>query len=155
VSQLSVSIDISATPEQVWATVEPIEDHVEWMHDAVAIRFQTDQRRGVGTAFLCDTKVGPIALVDRMEITDWVPGSTMGVRHVGVVTGTGKFTLTPIDLGRRTRFAWDEGLTFPWWLGGPVGALIGGRVVLRAIWKRNLRELKRIVELRVAQGNET
>ncbi|MEP7113541.1 MAG: SRPBCC family protein [Ilumatobacteraceae bacterium] len=152
-SQLSVSIDISATPEQVWTTVEPIEDHVEWMHDAVAIRFQTDQRRGTGTAFLCDTKVGPLKLVDHMEITDWVPGSTMGVRHVGVVTGTGRFTLTPIDLGRRTRFAWAESLTFPWWLGGPVGALIGGRVVLRAIWKRNLRELKRIVELRVAPGN--
>jgi Polyketide cyclase / dehydrase and lipid transport len=152
-SQLSVSIDISATPEQVWATVEPIEDHVDWMHDAVAIRFQTDQRRGIGTAFLCDTKVGPLQLVDRMEITDWVPGSAMGVRHVGVVTGTGRFTLTPIDLGRRTRFAWDESLIFPWWLGGPIGALIGGRVVLRAIWKRNLRELKRIVELRVASGN--
>lgn len=152
-SQLSVSIDISATPEQVWAAVEPIEDHVDWMHDAVAIRFQTDQRRGIGTAFLCDTKVGPLSLVDHMEITDWVPGSTMGVRHVGVVTGTGRFTLTPIDLGRRTRFAWDESLTFPWWLGGPVGALIGGRIVLRAIWKRNLRELKRIVERRVAPGN--
>lgn len=152
-SQLSVSIDIAATPEQVWVTVEPIENHVEWMHDAVAIRFQTDQHRGIGTAFLCDTKIGPLELVDRMEITDWEPGSTMGVRHVGVVTGTGRFTLTPIDLGRRTRFAWVESLTFPWWLGGPVGALIGGRVVLRAIWKRNLRELKRIVELQVDRQN--
>ena len=58
--------------------------------------------------------------------------SAMGVRHVGVVTGTGRFTLTPIDLGRRTRFTWDESLTFPWWLGGPLGALVGGRLVLRA-----------------------
>ena len=46
------------------------------MHDAVAIRFQSDQHRGVGTAFLCDTKVGPLKLVDRMEITDWVGGGT-------------------------------------------------------------------------------
>ena len=145
-SRLSVAIDIAATPSQVWSVVEPIEDHVSWMHDAVAIRFQTDQRRGVGTAFLCDTKVGPFKLVDHMEITDWLPGAAMGVRHVGVVTGTGRFTLTPIDLGRRTRFAWDESLTFPWWLGGPLGALIGGRLVLRSIWNRNLRALKHIVE---------
>jgi hypothetical protein len=149
VTRLAVAIDISAAPAQVWDVIEPIERHVEWMHDAVAIRFQTDQHRGTGTAFLCDTKVGPLKLVDHMEITEWVPDSAMGVRHVGVVTGTGRFTLTPIDLGRRTRFAWDESLTFPWWLGGPLGALIGGRIVLRAIWKRNLRELKRLVEARV------
>lgn len=149
-SQLRVAIDISATPAQVWNVVEPVEDHVEWMHDAVAIRFETTQHRGVGTTFLCDTKVGPLRLVDRMEITDWEPCSAMGVRHVGMVVGTGMFTLTPIDLGRRTRFEWDESLTFPWWLGGPLGALIGGRLILRTIWKRNLVELKRIVELRVA-----
>lgn len=150
-SRLCVAIDISATPRQVWEVVEPIEDHVSWMHDAVAIRFQTEQRRGVGTAFLCDTKVGPITLVDHMEITEWVPDSAMGVRHTGVVTGTGRFSLTPIDLGRRTRFGWDEALAFPWWLGGPIGAVIGGRLVLRAIWKRNLRNLKRIVELHAAE----
>ncbi len=141
-----VSVEIDATPEQVWTIVEPVENHVDWMHDAVAIRFQTEQRRGVGTTFLCDTKVGPIKLVDAMEITEWVPGASMGVRHVGMVTGTGAFTLTPIDLGRRTRFTWAETLIFPWWLGGPVGAFIGGKVVLRAIWKRNLRNLKRLVE---------
>ena len=62
----------------------------------------------------------------------------MGVRHVGVVTGTGRFTLTPIDLDRRTRFTWAEELLFPWWLGGPIGASIGGRLVMRRIWKRNL-----------------
>jgi Polyketide cyclase / dehydrase and lipid transport len=152
VSRLRVSIDISATPEQVWDVVEPIEDHVEWMHDAVAIRFQTDQHRGVGAAFLCDTKIGPFELVDSMEITEWDPRVAMGVRHVGVVTGTGRFTLTPIDLGRRTRFGWEECLTFPWWLGGRLGALVGGRIVLSSIWNRNLRKLKEIAEQRAADG---
>jgi hypothetical protein len=81
-----------------------------------------------------------------MEITEWVPGEVMGVRHTGIVTGSGRFTLTPIDLGRRTRFTWQESLTFPWWMGGPLGAFVGGKVVLRSIWKRNLRNLRRIVE---------
>lgn len=141
-----VSIELDATPERVWQVVEPLERHVDWMHDAVAIRFCGEQTRGVGTTFLCDTKVGPIKLVDRMEITEWVPGEVMGVRHTGLVTGTGRFTLQPIDLGRRTRFTWQERLDFPWWMGGPVGAAIGGKLVLRAIWKRNLRGLQRIVE---------
>ena len=144
--RLCVAIDISATPAQVWQVVEPIEDHVSWMHDAVAIRFQTDQHRGVGTSFLCDTKVGPFKLVDHMEITEWAPYAAMGVRHVGLVTGIGRFTLTPIDHGRRTRFSWDESLAFPWWLGGPVGALVGGRLVLRRIWTHNMQTLKQLIE---------
>jgi uncharacterized protein YndB with AHSA1/START domain len=145
-SEIRVAIEIDATPERVWEVVEPVENHVDWMHDAVAIRFTGEQTRGVGTEFLCDTKVGPIKLVDRMEITEWTPGEVMGVRHTGLVTGSGRFTLEPIDLGRRTRFVWQEELTFPWWLGGPLGAYIGGKVVLRAIWQRNLRGLKRLVE---------
>lgn len=145
-AHISVSIEIDATPERVWEVVEPVERHVDWMHDAVAIRFETDQTRGVGTRFLCDTKVGPIELVDKMEITEWRPGEAMGVRHTGMVTGTGMFTLTPIDLGRRTRFTWAEELIFPWWLGGPIGAWIGGKLVMGAIWRRNLRGLARIVE---------
>jgi hypothetical protein len=146
VARISVSIELDATPQRVWEVVEPVENHVDWMHDAVAIRFQGEQTRGVGTSFLCDTKVGPIKLVDRMEITEWVPEQTMGVRHTGIVTGTGRFTITPIDLGRRSRFEWAEELFFPWWLGGPIGAYVGGKVVMQAIWRRNLRELKALVE---------
>jgi hypothetical protein len=141
-----VTVDIAATPQQVWEVVERVEDHVEWMADAVAIRFESEQHRGVGTSFQCDTKVGPIKLVDHMEITEWVPAAAMGVRHVGLVTGSGRFTLTSLDIGRRTRFGWEESLVFPWWLGGPVGSAIGGRLILRNVWKRNLRNLKALIE---------
>ncbi len=140
-SNIKVSIEIDATPEKVWQIVEPIERHVDWMHDAVAIRFTSDQTRGVGTAFLCDTKVGPIRLTDKMEITEWVPGKAMGVKHIGIVTGTGVFTLESLSNGMRTLFKWEEKLVFPWFLGGPLGAFVGGKIVLRQIWKRNLRGL--------------
>lgn len=143
---ITISVEIDAPPERVWQIVEPVEHHIDWMHDAVAIRFTGEQTRGVGTEFLCDTKVGPIKLVDRMEITEWTPGEAMGVKHTGMVTGDGRFTLEPIDLARRTRFTWTETLTFPWWLGGPLGALVGGRLVLRPLWKRNLGNLRRLVE---------
>jgi hypothetical protein len=145
-ARIQVSIDINATPERVWEVVEPVERHVDWMADAVAIRFVGQQTRGVGTAFLCDTKVGPLRLTDRMEITEWEPAKVMGVRHVGIVTGTGKFTITP--QGSTTRFEWIEDLIFPWWMGGPLAGIVGGQVVMRAIWRRNLRELKKIVEAR-------
>lgn len=142
---IRVSVDIAAPVQKVWDIVEPVERHIDWMADAVAIRFQTEQTRGTGTIFFCDTKVGPIKLVDVMTITAWEPGKVMGVKHTGVVTGTGEFTLDAIDASH-TRFTWTESLTFPWWLGGPIGAFVGGQIVMKAIWRRNLRELKKLVE---------
>jgi len=145
-SRITVTTELDASPEHVWDILEPIERHVDWMADAVEIRFDGAQTSGVGTTFACDTKVGPFTLTDRMEITEWVPGRSMGVRHSGIVSGSGVFTLEPIDLGRRTRFAWSEDLRFPWYLGGRVAGLIGGQVVLRWIWRRNLRALARVID---------
>jgi len=146
VAGITVSVDIDASPADVWRVVEPIEQHVEWMTDAESIRFLGDQTRGTGTRFECRTKVGPVRLSDIMEITAWEPEQTMGVRHEGLVTGTGRFTLAPLDGGRRTRFTWTEELTFPWYLGGRLGERIGGPMVIRRIWNGNLAELKRLVE---------
>ena len=144
--RIRVDVEIDAAPAAVWDVVEPIERHVDWMADAVAIRFTGDSTRGVGTTFECDTRVGPITLTDVMTVTEWEPARRMGVEHVGVVTGTGVFELEPIDLGRRTRFTWTEELRFPWYLGGRIGELVGGRAVMKQIWKRNLRRLKALVE---------
>jgi hypothetical protein len=146
--RIRVAIELNATPAEVWDIVEPVERHVDWMADAVAIHFQTEQTRGVGTTFLCDTKVGPITLQDHMEITEWEPGARMGVRHTGVVTGSGVFELEPIDLDRRTRFTWTEDLRFPWFLGSRLGEIVGGQFVMKQIWKRNLRKLQDLVDAR-------
>ena len=142
--RLRVATTIRAPRRKVWRVARDIPGHVRWMDDAVAIRFVTARRSGVGTAYDCDTKIGPIRLVDRMEVTEWRPRRVFGVRHVGVVSGTGRFTLRRRGL-RRTRFAWDEELTFPWWLGGRLGAVPGG-FVLRRVWRRNLRNLRGLVE---------
>ena len=138
-ARIRVSTIVDASPAEVWADVQDISSHVEWMADATAIRFLGDQTSGAGTRFECDTKVGPITLTDVMEITEWVPGKVMGVRHSGVVTGTGKFTLKKASRGR-TQFQWREKLVYPLWLGGPVGAFLS-KPVLRWIWRRNLTRL--------------
>jgi len=142
--RIRVSTVIDASPKAVWADVEDVQSHTEWMADAVAIRFLSDRTSGVGTTFECDTKVGPFRLTDVMEITEWKPRKAMGVRHVGLVTGDGVFTLKKARRGR-TRFEWSERLIFPWWMGGPLGGVVGGRI-LKRIWRKNLRILKARIE---------
>ena len=143
-AEIRTAVTIAAPPEVVWADVRDIASHVEWMADAVAIRFRTERTDGVGTTFECDTKMGPFRLTDLMEITEWVDTERMGVRHVGLVTGSGVFTLEPLgDAG--TVFTWTEELRFPWWMGGPLGAA-ASRPVMRWIWRRNLARLKDRIE---------
>ncbi len=138
-ARIRISTVLDAPPEDVWADVQDISSHVEWMADAVAIRFLSEQTRGPGTRFECDTRVGPIKLTDVMEITRWAPGKAMGVRHTGMVTGTGEFTLKKLR-GGRTRFQWSEKLIYPIWMGGPLGAFLS-KPVLRWVWRRNLSRL--------------
>ena len=124
--RISVAVDIDAPPDVVWDVIEPLEDHPDWMHDAVSVRFATDQTRGVGTRTVVDTKVGPLRLTDHMTVTEWEPGASMGVEHTGVVTGSGRFTLQRNGQGGTT-FSWDEELRFRggsaarsvrWWAAG-------------------------------------
>ncbi len=121
-----------------------IERHVAWMADAEEIRFTSRRRHGVDTTFVCTTKVGPVRLEDVMHVTEWRDRRRIGVRHEGLVTGTGRFTLRRAR-GGRTRFTWDERLRYPMWMGGPLGGLVGD-VILRRIWRGNLRRLKAVVE---------
>jgi uncharacterized protein YndB with AHSA1/START domain len=143
-ARIRVSTVIDAPAARVWEQVRHVERHVEWMTDAEAIEFRSSKREGVGTNFDCTTKVGPFRLIDRMEITSWRPGKEMGVAHQGLVRGKGRFTLSRAR-GGRTRFTWNERLKFPWWMGGPVGGVFGG-VVMRRIWKHNLKTLKAQIE---------
>jgi len=142
---IHIAVMIDATPDAVWRTVERIESHVDWMADAETITFRSEAHAGVGAEFDCLTKVGPLHTTDRFVVTRWDPGVAMGIEHRGAVTGTGEFTLAPVDGGVRTQFTWEETLRFPWWLGGPVGEVVG-KPVLERIWKGNLRRLKAKVE---------
>jgi hypothetical protein len=135
VARVRVAIDLPPPPQVVWDDIRVLSSHVDWMADAESIEFTTDQREGVGTTFDCVTRIGPVRLVDRMLITEWSPLEAMGVRHVGLVTGDGRFVLH--GGGDGTRFTWDERLSVPWWLGGPLAG-----PVLRLVWLRNLRRLR-------------
>lgn len=142
-ARISVHVDIDAPLEEVWHEAADLPSHAEWMADAESIEFLSDARSGIGTRMKVATKVGPLRTNDLMEVTEWVEGRSIGVRHSGVVTGRGRFDLSAVAGG--TRFSWTEELTFPVYLGGPITAFFA-KPVLRWIWQRNLTGLKRRLE---------
>jgi hypothetical protein len=142
VPRIRVSTTLPAPPVAVWRVVSDLASHVDWMADAESLRFTTRRRSGVGTTMEVATRVGPFRLTDVLEVTEWRPGRALGVRHAGIVGGTGRFTLRRRWLRPgSTRFTWEERLVFPAWLGGPVGAAMAAPV-LRWVWRGNLRRLR-------------
>jgi carbon monoxide dehydrogenase subunit G len=135
---IEVSQRIEAPIDEVWSELERIEDHTAWMTDAVAIRFDGPQRRGVGTRIEVDTRVGFLRTVDRMDFVHWEAPFAMGVHHQGLVGGSGAFLLT--ESGGVTTVTWREDLEFPWYFAGPLGAWLA-RPILRRIWRKNLERL--------------
>ena len=84
VVQITVSIEIAAPLERVWAEVADLASHAEWMADAESIVFLTDQRSGAGTRMQVATRVGPLRTSDVMEIVEWTERLAIGVRHEGL-----------------------------------------------------------------------
>lgn len=140
---LKVSTFIQAPRRRVWDRVRDVGSHVVWMNDAESIRITSSRTEGVGTTFECTTRVGPFRLNDEMEVIEWKPGRAMTIRHVGAVRGVGRFSLKARRHG--TLFVWKEKLRFPFWMGGPLGSALA-TPVLRHIWKKNLANLKALVE---------
>lgn len=141
---ITVSVDIEAPLDAVWAEAADLASHAEWMRDADRIDFADDQREGVGTTMNVLTKIGPLSTTDVIEVTSWKEREEIGVVHRGVVTGSGRFRLEPIS-ENRTRFIWEEELEMPWYFGGSLGSPISSRV-LGAVWRGNLNRLKERLE---------
>ena len=94
---ITVETIINAPLDEVWDEVSKIENHSNWMKDAVNIDFQTNSRTGVGTKIKVLTKIGPIKLYDYMTFTKWEDKSVIGVDHVGIVKGKGEMQFTKIS----------------------------------------------------------
>ena len=135
---LVLRVDVDAPPEEVFAGATDWAGQGEWML-GTQVRPTRFRGAGVGGRILAVTTVGPVRLVDPMEITRWDPPRACHVRHLGtVVRGTGTFEVEPRP-GGGSVFVWGEQLDLPlgvlgrlgWPLVRPVFAL-GVRSSLRA-----------------------
>ena len=142
--RIKVSTIINKPLEVVWDEVKIMKNHVNWMQDAAKIDFLSLNESGIDTKMKVLTKVGPFSLNDIITVTKWEEMNSKGVVHEGIVTGEGAFYLSEND-DNSTKFEWIEELKAPYYLGGPIAEFFGG-FVLKFIWKKNLMNLKNILE---------
>jgi carbon monoxide dehydrogenase subunit G len=132
-----------ATPERVWSVLSDWERQAFWMPDVAWVRLLGTER-GFGARLQVRTKVFGLPIAnDLMLVTEWEPPARLAIDHVGVVVGTGAWTLEPADGG--TRFTWEERFRMPppvlgdlaLWLYSPWQ---------RWMLRRSIRKLQSLVE---------
>ena len=134
--RIAVEFLIDEPLEAVWADLEDLASHDEWMTEAGSVEIVSDQDRGVGTVMRVPTHVGPLSTEDWIVVTSSEDRREIGVVHIGLVTGSGRFTLEPE--GHGTRIIWDEEFTLPLVFGGPIGEVFAAPI-LKALWRGNLK----------------
>lgn len=109
-----VTHDFITPPHKVWEEMIDWEAHGDWV-PATRVEIDDGDPRAVGGTFTAYTGVGPLMLVDRMEVLaiDWDPETSTGyceVAKIGpVLDGKAGFTLT--SHGNGARIVWFEDVT--------------------------------------------
>ncbi|HKX33703.1 MAG TPA: SRPBCC family protein [Actinomycetota bacterium] len=136
-------LDLAASPERVWSSIERWEEQSRWIRDAVWVRLLTPERAGVGARIEVLNRVLRVPLfTEQLEVVGWEPPRTMAMAHRSFVRGTGTWSLEPVD--GSTRFTWTEELSLPIPVLGEL-ALLVYRPFLRRQMRRSLANLQRLV----------
>ncbi len=70
---LTVSAEIDASPEAVFAAASDLERFASYVRDVDAFRILTAGATGCGTRFLHDRRIGFVKVSREVTITDWRP----------------------------------------------------------------------------------
>lgn len=133
-AEVTLSVDVDASPEEVWAAAVDWERQSEWM-----VGTTVRGGHGEGARLVAFTGWRGYGFHDPMTITTWDPPRRCVVRHRGsVVRGSAAFEVLPLD-GGRARFVWSEWLVLPFGLLGELGFLLVRPLVLAPL-RRSLRD---------------
>lgn len=137
VTPVTASVVVDVPADVAWAAMTDWVGQGEWMPLTAVEVLGGDG--GLGTRLSARTGVGPLAVVDPMEIDVWQPPRRCEVAHSGkVIRGRGVFLVDPVG-DARVRVTWTEELE------GSLARLTApvGRVVLTLALRRFARSLRR------------
>jgi hypothetical protein len=140
--EIHMSITIAAPIDHVWEIAADVQRQPEWMHEMKRVEMLTEGPLRPGSRGRATVRIFGILTTDDVVITQFEPPHTFGIRHEGRFTGDGLLQFsTTADGG--TLISWMEYLRPP--LFPAIGGLVQ-RPLLGAIFRSDLRNLKRLVE---------
>jgi len=102
------SIEISRSPEDVFAYVTDPTHSTEWQENLVNMSEEGEGPVGVGSRMRATRRVGRSERTMTSELTEYDPPKSFAFRGIdGPVRGHGKATVEPLDDGARSRFTFE------------------------------------------------
>jgi hypothetical protein len=117
---LSLSVDIKASQEEVFKKVVDWESQGDWMLGTKVSRTKNNGQ-GLGGEIVAWTGIWKFGFNDPMVITQWIEPKIVDVKHLGkVVKGTGSMVVEKID-EKNSKFIWSETIELPLGILGRIG----------------------------------
>ena len=119
-------VDVALPAQAVWAAAVDWERQGRWLPLTKVQIVSAGPGGGLGTRIVARTGFGPLAVADRMTVTQWDPPRRATVAKTGrVMRGSAWFEVHPLGPDR-SRLVWGEVLTPPPLgpLARPVGVLL-------------------------------
>jgi hypothetical protein len=117
---LSLSVDIKASQEEVFKKVVDWESQGDWMLGTKVSRTKNNGQ-GLGGEIVAWTGIWKFGFNDPMVITQWIEPKIVDVKHLGkVVKGTGSMVVEKID-EKNSKFIWSEIIELPLGIVGRIG----------------------------------
>jgi uncharacterized membrane protein len=102
------SIEISRSPEDVFAYIDDLATHGEWQEQVVSAKVDGDGPTRIGTRAIETRKVGGREQQMTYEVTEHRPPQVFAFRGVdGSIRANGRATIEPLDGGARSRVTLD------------------------------------------------
>ncbi len=143
--EIHTEITVPSDRQKTWDLLVDLELQPVWMKDALSIEKLTEGPVGVGTVMRVPTQILFLRTTDRMEVTEFELLSRWAVKHVGLVTGEGAFSLHDAPEGSGTIVHWHERLSAPLGIIGRFGMTLL-RPVLRHQFHSDLVRFKKLCE---------
>lgn len=143
--RVSCGIDISATPEQVWAFVDDPSRYLHFMQGVTRWEVCGDEDRGLGARYRMLMRVGSAEVGGLVEVVEYDPPGDLAWNSVTGVDQRGRWRVRERGLGRtRVEFRLSYGVAGAGLLGW-LSEQLSAPTVQRNI-RRSLQQLKRTVE---------
>jgi len=102
------SVEISRSPEDVFAYVTDLSRFTEWQEGVVRAAVEGDQPMSVGSKTTMTRRVGGRERTMTTEVTEYSPPRRFAFRGIdGPIRPSGKGTIEPVGDGTRSRFTFE------------------------------------------------
>jgi uncharacterized protein YndB with AHSA1/START domain len=126
VTTVSVSVDVDASPERVWAVVSDPANLPHWNRHIVRVVGVPPTGLHEGVDYVTEMRFMGLHTRVRAEVLEWDPPTSASIRLSGVLNATVTSTVEPLDHGR-TRLRHVVEYRFR---GGPFGELVASSLRL-------------------------